>query len=385
MALNQIEQIKKLIEDKKRILIAFDKHGKGDAIASSVALFLFLRKFDKKVDIVCGDFLLPQQYKFLRNSKQIKSELEDLHKFVITVDSSKTPVKELSYDVQGDKLRIFLSPKRGMIDKSMVRTAQSEFNYDLIFVLDTPDLKSLGSVYMEASDFFDKTPIVNIDHKASNEHFGHINHQDMTACTTAEVLFSMFKQMKPEFISKKIATALLTGMISETNSFKSNHVKPHTLANASELIELGADRNFIIKNLYYTKSISTFKLWGNALSNLKHDKNTNLVWTTITREDFVRSGASEQDLPAIIDELISNSPEAKIILVLHEHAHQEGSLNHQIHGIIQTNAPHDASEIGKKYKSSGGPEQVNFTVTGGQNLAEVEKEVIEHIKQIVRI
>ena len=71
MALGKIEQFTKALEDKKNILITFKKHFDGDAIGSSLALKLFLEQLNKRVDIVCADFVLPTQYSFLKHSQKI--------------------------------------------------------------------------------------------------------------------------------------------------------------------------------------------------------------------------------------------------------------------------------------------------------------------------
>jgi hypothetical protein len=81
-------------------------------------------------------------------------------------------------------------------------------------------------------------------------------------------------------------------------------------------MNLGADRAKIIKHLFGTKSISSLKIWGEALTHMESSPNLGFVWTTITREDFARAGATEDELKELIDELVNNSPEAKLILLL---------------------------------------------------------------------
>ena len=139
------------------------------------------------------------------------------------------------------------------------------------------------------------------------------------------------QKWQTEAIDADIATALLAGMITKTNSFKTENTKPNTLTIASRLMHLGANRDHIVQNLYRTRAISTLKLWGQALSHLQYDKSIGLVWTTITRDDFTRAGAQEHELYEIIDELIASSPEAKIIALLHEH-----QADNIIHIIVTT-------------------------------------------------
>ena len=147
MAFTIPEQINKLLEDKKKVLIVFRKDATSDAITSALALFLFLKKIDKPADIICEDFRLSDKLRFLKSADEIQSGFSCLKKFVITLDIDKTGIKELSYDLKNKKLRIFVTPKQGYLDKEHIKTAQSDFKYDLIFTINTPDLISLGSIY----------------------------------------------------------------------------------------------------------------------------------------------------------------------------------------------------------------------------------------------
>ncbi len=380
MAFTDTEQLKQLIAEKKQILITFRKDGKGDAIGSAVALSLFLTRLGKRVDVIVDDFHVPSAYHFLEETKKIKPTSGHLQKFILSVDITTTGIQELSYDVKDHELRVFITPKNGSITKDDIRTAQSDFKYDAIIVLDSPDLASLGPLYENNTDFFHRTTVVNIDHQTNNEHFGHINMIDLTVSTTAELLYRFLNEWHPEHSTPDIATALLTGMIAGTNSFKQGTIRPQTLAAASELVNLGADRGLVIKNLFQTKSIATFKLWGAALAHLQFDETLGLVWSTITRDDFIRSGARESELHSIIDELISSAPAAKRILLLHEHP--DAGVEHEIHGVLQVSAGYDALQLLASFKPQGNKSTAHFVVKGNGTLQEVETKVIDDLRKI---
>ncbi|MFA7245376.1 MAG: DHH family phosphoesterase [Candidatus Magasanikbacteria bacterium] len=375
MALDKIEQFNKAIEDKKNILITFKKHFDGDAIGSSLALKLFLEQLGKRVDIVCDSFVLPSQYQFLKHSNKIKDSFDGLNNFVISIDVEKNGLSELSYDIKENKLRIFITPKNGYINKENITTSQSDFKYDLIITVDTTDLSSLGDIFTNHENFFYSKPLINIDHKANNEHFGQINIIELPASSSSEIVFEILQQAKEELINRQVAQSLLTGIIAGTNSFKKNKVRPLTLQVASKLVDLGADRAFIIKNLYQTKSIATFKIWGTILSHLKEDKDLNLVWSTITRDDFVRSGAKKEDLNNIIDELITTAPTAQFVLLLNEDPEEKNKIS----GILRILPQNHATEMMKKYNADGDENETKFEING-KNLNDVEEEIVAHIK-----
>ena len=382
MALTEIEQLKKIIEDKKHILIVFRADGRGDAIGSALAWQLYLTEHGKQADVVCADFALPDSFKFLKGAESIKKSLGNLQKFIILVDGKKAGIKELSYDVKDEKLRIFITAKEGSVSKEDITTMQSEFKYDLIFALDAPDPASLGNIFFNNTDFFARTPIVNIDHKAGNEHFGGINFVDITASTTAELSYGLFQKMAMDRVTPEIANALLAGMIAGTNSFKKPNVRPAALSIASELVNLGADRGNIIKNLYQTKSIAAFRLWGAVLSHLQHDYSLGLVWSIITRDDFARTGAKENDLEPIVDELIANSAAAQSTLLLYERPEADETGKHAIQGLFQTKKNNfDSHAVLAKFKPKGEKNNATFKIMENKTLKEAEEEIIQILKQ----
>jgi len=371
--LNEIEQFKKIITNSKHILVVFSDTQNIDSITSALALKNYLTKLNKQVDVACPNYKKPKNLKFIENADDVKKDLGNLQKLIIKVDGSKAKLETLSYDLKKDLLSIYLSPSQGQITKNDLRTAQTAYKYDLVITINTQDLDSLGEIFFNNTDLFYRLPIVNIDNQASNEHYGQINIVDLTSTSSSEILYKILKKKSSENIDETNATNLLTGIISKTQSFKTGNVTPNLLNLASDLIGSGANRDNIIQHLYRTKSIATLKLWGKALTHLKNDDDIGLVWSTLTKGDFVRSDATDEDLKEIIEELISNSPQAKIILLLYEN--DNGNTN----GVINTNKDYDAKNLVAEYYPKGHKDYAKFEIN--LKLNEAEKEIIENIKK----
>ncbi len=376
MALNDFQQLTKTLEESKYILLMFNSSEQGDALAGALALKRFLTKEHKQVDIACSDFVLPKNLRFLPGSETIQPELTHLQKFILKVDVSKAPIDTLSYDVKDNWLSIYLTPKHGAITRQELRTAQTTFKYDLIITVGVPDLESLGDIFFNNTDLFYKTPIINIDHQADNERYGHINLVDLTTTSVAEIIYGYCKNIPSMVIDAELATILLTGMTIATKSFKQPHLAPQTLAAAGELVERGADREKIIQHLYRTRSVSALKLWGHALTHLQTDPALGLVCTTLTRDDFVRSGATPEDLHGMVDELLSTAPEAHLILILYEYNDKDTK---KIHGLLTVNKNFDALKLLKAFNPAGTKRQASF-IMENTNLQETEEKIKELIQ-----
>ncbi len=378
MALNEIEQLNHLLENSRHILLVINANQTIDSICGAMAWKKFLEKKHKQVDVVADNFVVPKILRFLKNLEDIQPQISHVQKFILKVDVSNVKIDTLSYDIKDNWLSIYLTPKQGIITKNELRTAQSGLKYDLVISLSAQDLESLGSVFLNNSDLFYKVPVINIDNHPGNEHFGQINFVELTATSISEIIYKTIAQISEPDIDTEIATFLLTGMISQTQSFKTANVSPATLGIASKLITLGADREKIVKNLYRTKSIASLRIWGTALTHMENDLKLGLVWTTITREDFARAGATEDELRELTDELIQNSPEAKIVLLLHENTQGEN----KVHGLLCVDRQHDAKVLLQGYLPEGNKKTASF-VMEGKNIKQVELEVVEKIKKIL--
>jgi phosphoesterase RecJ-like protein len=378
--LDDHQQFKQLIENSQNILVVFSENHTEDAIASALALKTYLIKKQKKVDIVSHNFELPHQLKFLPHHEDIKPELAETRQFIIKVDISGVTMKNLSYDIKNKQLAIHLSTKQGEITRDKIKTAQTDYKYDLIVVLDTPDLEALGGIFSNNTDLFYKTPIINIDHNSNNEHFGQLNFVEITATSTTETLFKLLEQTDSAGINEEIATCLLTGMISKTQGFRTNSVTPKTLKFAGRLMNLGADREKIVKHLYQTKTIASLKLWGEALANLKIDSETGLIWTTLTQNDFIKCGAEKKDLTGLVEEIMENTPAAKAVLVIYEEVVEK---NNKIHAIFSAEKNLDAERIAQNFEPIGNRRRVSFNLAN-KNIVEAEKEIVTNIKEKIR-
>jgi len=372
VALETNQQIQKLVKDSNHILISFRKNYTIDGVAGAAALYLTLKKLNKMVDIVCSDFTPSKNINFLPSIDKVKTDLSNLQKFIISLDISKNELDEFSYNVEKDKLNIFITPKSGVFNKDDVDTSTSDYKYDLIFVLDSPDLESLGKVYDNHTDFFYNTTIVNVDHDPQNEHFGQINLTNLNATSVSEILYELFNSFEEKHFDADIATALLTGIISKTKSFKTSNVTPKTLNISSELMALEADREKIVQNLYRARSIATLKLWGRVLARLHSNSEFKLAWSLLNSHDFIESGANEEDLPDVIDELIATMPGTEIVALIYQ---MEAG---KICAIVQTLKDINALYLTKQFSPWGSKNQARFCIEG-KDLPEVEKEIIEVI------
>jgi len=380
---NSNQQIFEQIKKSENILITFSSIWSGDNISSALAFYLFLKKIGKKVDLISTkiDSNITNNnnngklFSFLPEFNQIKQVSRNTNELIISIDTTNLKIKKLNYKIEKNLLKLIITPKNGKILTENIKTENQNNKYDLIISLGTPDLQSLGKLFIKNTELFYTTPIINIDNHSSNEEYGQVNIINLNTVSTSEILFSVFTNYEKEIINENIATCLLTGIISRTNNFKTSNITPSTLTTTSKLIMLKAKREEIINKLYRSRDVNVLKLWGRVLSRLSNIKNGQIIWSIVKLNDFIKTGTTKNDLPSIIDELIANIPEAKIIILFYETPEKNGEPTSNF--IIHSPKNINILELVSHYNPIGNEKIAEIETQ--KKLEEIKKEIIELI------
>ena len=375
MELSTKQQIADLIKNSKNILLTTHVNVDGDAIGSILAFYLVLKKLDKNVTAVSVNDV-PPVYGFLPEIQAIKTEFAGIRDFVVSVYLANAKVDKLSYKkIAENKLNIVISPKEGNFSPEDVSFSYGESKFDLIFVLDAPDLDRLGAVYDNNTDLFYETPIINIDHHPGNEYFGKINWVDLTATSTSEILVSLIESLSrdKQLLDAEVATCLLTGITEDTGSFQNTNTTPKSLTIAAQMVAAGARQQEIIQKIYKTKQLSTLKLWGAILSRIvKEDEN--FIWSYADKEDFIATGSKENETKGVLDELLKTVPNIDFALLLSEKS--DG-----VHGSMRaTKKDVDVSKIAKLFNGGGHQQAAAFQIKDA-SFEETKMQIIQTIKE----
>lgn len=316
---NAYQKAKELIDRSKKILLVTRAQPTDDSVGSLIALGLVLEKMGKEIDLVCQGPLM-STLQFLPKHDQIAQSLTGGAHFVISLDTTHAKVSQFTYDFDndGNKLNIYITPEDGMYEQDHVTAIPGGSQYDLVMIIDAKDLESLGGVYEENTKIFFETPIITLDSSVENEQFGEVNLVDVKANATTEVVYLLAQNLGEHLFDENIATSLLAGIISKTKSFQSKKTNPKTFSTAAKLIQLGADQQRIIQNLFKNKSLNTLKLWGRVLLAATHDTTHHIVAAQATKLDFVETATTPENLEGFEEELLASVGSAAAIVVFVE-------------------------------------------------------------------
>lgn len=266
-------EAKKAIDCAARILIFSHRHPDADTIGSNLGLSYALKAWGKKVTSACID-PPPEDSFFLEG------------------------VKNFARDFEPDNFDLFIS-----VDCGAHYMTRFHEKYPALFI------KSAVATATATT----RKPFINIDHHASNDHFGTINIVDPDAASATQIVYCFLK-FHGCAIDRKTATALLHGLYFDTGSFKHSNVTPEVLRVAEELMWRGADFRTIVKNQFKTHKIPQLKLWGRIFDRISLTPRK-LVRSYITHQDLAECGAKAEATTGAIDYL-NSIPEGRFCTLI---------------------------------------------------------------------
>lgn len=392
MELTPKQQAIELIRQAKNILVTTHKNPDGDALGALITLKLALEALGKTITAVAPGEIGPA-FSYLPMVEKIEKNLTGGSDFLISINTSKLLQKELKLGYKNDKssqkLTIVITPSDGVIEESDVSFSTNRPKFDLIIVLDSPDMERLSYIFDQFAQTFYETPMINIDHHPGNNHFGKVNWVDLTATSTCEILVALLESLAasqgqtggPKLLTEDVATALLTGIITDTGSFQNANTTPKSFTVAAQLVAAGAKQQEIIKHIFKTKPLTTLKIWGKVLTNVVEEQNPCFVWSVVSKEDVSEAQAQPSELSGVIDELLKSTPGMDFALLISERPSADGKES-VLHGNLRAiGVGVDVSKLGSLLGGGGHTKAAGFEIPRVGTLTSQTADVISQIKK----
>ncbi len=265
------DAVAQFIDTYDSFLITCHIHPDGDAIGSEVALKAFLEDRDKTVIIVNAS-AMPDTLKFLDPDNEIR--------------------------VFGDD-----------VDAKILD------DVDAIFMLDFNTWDQLGNFARPLEQC--SLPRACVDHHVSPEDgFADITASDTTSAATGILIYELITTLGGE-ISRSIADALYTAIITDTGTFRFSNTDSRAFEVAAELSRRGAEPFALHKTVFGSKSWGAGRALGPVLSTVESAADGRLAWIYATRDMINTAGATYDDTEGFAD-LIRSIRGVELVLFFKE-------------------------------------------------------------------
>jgi phosphoesterase RecJ-like protein len=314
-----INEIITAINEGQSFLITAHVRLDGDALGSELALYLMLRELGKNVVIYNQDHT-PERYRFLPAAQNIVHDINNIEQ------------------------------------------------YDVGIILDCSDLARVGD---EADNIGKIKKLINIDHHVSNNGFCLLKMLDAQASSTGELLFRLMQEMHFN-MSRDICTNLYAAIITDTGSFRYSSTTNETFFAAGNLVQNGADPQWIAENIYENDSPARLKLLAKALETLSLDLKNKVGSMVVTQKALQETGASWELTEGFVD--IPRTAGGIEISILYT---QRGENNYKL--SLRSKADANVEKVAKKFGGGGHLHASSCWMKG--DIESIKSQIVKAIKE----
>jgi len=242
------QQIAEKIKDSSNILVTVSTNPSVDALSAALGLTIMLNKLGKHATAVFSG-AIPPAITFLDPEKTFEDTVDSLRDFIIALDKEKAD--HLRYKVDGDVVKIFITPYRTTITSEDLEFSQGDYNVELVLALGVDNQEHLDSALEAHGRILHDATVATISAGDLTSDLGSLTWHDDKASSLSEMLVSLSDAIKDDkpLLDQEIATALLTGIVAATDRFSNPRTTSTVMTMAAQLMAAGADQQLIAAKL----------------------------------------------------------------------------------------------------------------------------------------
>lgn len=260
----QAEEIKKILNNAKNILIVLPQNASVDHLAAGLALYLSLDEASKNLPAIGQDAHIVCETPVLVNHAnlfgvgQISNKLPQTSGGNLTItlanvaasDGTVPTLEKLDWYTKGTDLNLVFQVINGQrFEPTSIVPHYQGSGFNLIFTVGSPTPNDLGNLYMANRQVFEGVHIINLDNKPNNTSFGSTNIVDHASASLSEIVFQLLESLQLP-INGDLATNILTGIFAATANLTAGNVSADTFQVVADALKVGGQKpNFFASSL----------------------------------------------------------------------------------------------------------------------------------------
>ncbi|HXE10249.1 MAG TPA: hypothetical protein VN554_02375, partial [Verrucomicrobiae bacterium] len=239
------QQLIDKLQSSNNILVTVSRNPSVDQLASCIGLTLLLNKQGKHAAAVFSG-KVPSTLEFLKPDDTLEKNTDSLRDFIISLDKAKAD--KLRYKVEEDVVRIFITPYRTSLSEDDLEFSEGDFNVDVVVALGVKQQQDLDQAITAHGRILHDATVTSINTTADGG-LGSINWNDAHASSLSELVTDLAQALDAKLLDEQIATALLTGIVSETGRFSNDKTSSQTMSASAALMSAGANQQLVATKL----------------------------------------------------------------------------------------------------------------------------------------
>lgn len=242
------QEIVEKIKESSNILVTVSRNPSVDELSAALGLTVMLNKMKKHATAVFSG-AIPPAITFLDPQKTFEATVDSLRDFIIALDKEKAD--HLRYKVDGDVVKIFITPYRTTITSDDLEFSQGDYNVELVIGLGVKDQNDLDEALAAHGRILHDATVVTLSVGEEESELGSTDWHEQNASSLSEMLVLLSDSLKSDkpLLDEQIATAYLTGIVAATDRFSNGLTSSKAMTIAGELMTAGANQQLIASKL----------------------------------------------------------------------------------------------------------------------------------------
>jgi hypothetical protein len=242
---NTKQQLVDRIKSASNVLVTVGRNPSVDALSALLGLTLILNKQGKHAAAVfSGD--VPSTIEFLQPEETIEKNTDSLRDFIIALDKNKAD--KLRYKVEDNVVRIFITPYKTSISQEDFEFSEGDFNIDVVIAIGVRQQEDLDEAITAHGRILHDATVATIN-IVPDAGLGSINWSEPQASSLSELVTELVQVLGANLFDEQIATALLTGIVAETDRFSNDKTSSVTMSMSATLMKAGANQQLVASKL----------------------------------------------------------------------------------------------------------------------------------------
>lgn len=248
------QQIVDKIKSSTNILVTVSNDPSIDALSAAIGFTTILNKLNKHGTAIFSG-KIPPAIGFLEPNKVFENTADSLRDFIIALDKEKAD--HLRYKVEGDVVKIFITPYRTTISSDDLDFSQGDYNIELVIALGVDNQDHLDAALLAHGQVLHDVTVATFSAGKQSSQLGSMDWRDSGASSLSEMVanFSELLKVDKPVLDKQISTALLTGIVAATDRFSNLLTTSRVMTTAAQLMATGADQQLIAARLQESHEI----------------------------------------------------------------------------------------------------------------------------------
>jgi hypothetical protein len=247
------EQVVERLKTANNVLVTVSTNPSVDQLAACIGLTLSLNKLGKHASAVFSG-KTPSMIEFLKPEKTLEKNTDSLRDFIIALDKAKAD--KLRYKVEDEVVKIFITPYKTSITDKDLDFSQGDFNIDAVVALGVHDKAHLDAAILAHGRILHDAAVLALNTSGGVSRLGSVNWSENDSSSLCEMVSDVIRELSPNVFDEQISTALLTGIVAETDRFSNQKALPHTMSIAGVLMAAGASAQLVTAKLEEAKKLS---------------------------------------------------------------------------------------------------------------------------------